>query len=60
MSEKEIIEFAKENLAGYKCPKKVIFEDKLPRNASGNLLKYQLRQLEKITIATVVSKLLSR
>ncbi|MGG0658228.1 long-chain-fatty-acid--CoA ligase [Rummeliibacillus pycnus] len=44
LTEKEIIEFAKENIAGYKCPKKVIFEDKLPRNASGKLLKYQLRQ----------------
>lgn len=44
LTEEEIITFTKQNLAGYKCPKKVIFEDRLPRNASGKLMKYQLRQ----------------
>lgn len=44
LTEEEVIAFTKQNLAGYKCPKKVIFEDRLPRNASGKLMKYQLRQ----------------
>jgi len=39
-----LIAFAKENIASYKTPKKVIFVDVLPRNLSGKLLKYQLRQ----------------
>lgn len=44
LTEEEVIEFTKQNLAGYKSPKKVIFEDSLPRNASGKLMKFQLRQ----------------
>ncbi|WP_369293531.1 AMP-binding enzyme [Mesobacillus stamsii] len=44
LTEKELIAFAKENIASYKTPKKVIFVDVLPRNLSGKLLKYQLRQ----------------
>lgn len=48
LTEEEIIAFTKQNLAGYKCPKKVIFEDRLPRNASGKLMKYQLRQKFKV------------
>ena len=35
--EKEIIAFAHERLASYKCPKRVVMLDKLPRNAMGKV-----------------------
>ncbi|MCF6095297.1 long-chain-fatty-acid--CoA ligase [Microaerobacter geothermalis] len=41
---KEFQEFCRKRLAGYKIPRKVIFEEKLPRNASGKILKYKLRE----------------
>jgi acyl-CoA synthetase (AMP-forming)/AMP-acid ligase II len=40
----DLIAFARRCLAGYKCPKSVDFHQALPRNASGKLLKRQLRQ----------------
>lgn len=40
----EIIEFCRKQLAGYKCPRTVDFVDELPRNASGKILKNQLRE----------------
>jgi long-chain acyl-CoA synthetase len=39
----EVIAFAKERLAGYKCPTSVDFTDVLPRNPSGKVLKKELR-----------------
>ena len=39
----EIIGFARERIAGYKCPKSVDFIDELPRNPSGKILKRELR-----------------
>ena len=40
----EIIAFARERIASYKCPKTVDFVDALPRNPSGKLLKRELRE----------------
>lgn len=40
----EIIAFCRTQLAGYKCPRTVDFVDELPRNASGKILKNQLRE----------------
>ena len=40
----ELISFAKERLAGYKCPTSVDFIDLLPRNPSGKVLKKDLRE----------------
>ncbi len=40
----EVIEFCRQHLAGYKCPRTVDFMDELPRNASGKILKNQLRE----------------
>ncbi|KAJ6995564.1 hypothetical protein NC653_018129 [Populus alba x Populus x berolinensis] len=40
----EIIEFCRQHMAGYKCPRTVDFVDELPRNASGKILKNQLRE----------------
>jgi long-chain acyl-CoA synthetase len=43
VSENDIIEFAKENLAKFKCPTSVDWIDALPRNPSGKILKKDLR-----------------
>jgi acyl-CoA synthetase (AMP-forming)/AMP-acid ligase II len=40
----DIIEFCRQHLASYKCPRTVDFMPELPRNASGKILKTQLRQ----------------
>ena len=42
-SEEEIINFAKERIAGFKSPKSVDFISELPRNPSGKILKKELR-----------------
>jgi acyl-CoA synthetase (AMP-forming)/AMP-acid ligase II len=43
LSESEVIAFAREHLASYKCPRSVAFTDELPRTGSGKLLKRELR-----------------
>jgi acyl-CoA synthetase (AMP-forming)/AMP-acid ligase II len=43
VTEDDIIAFAKERLAGFKCPKSVTWIDALPRNPSGKILKKDLR-----------------
>lgn len=43
-TEKEIIAFARERLAAYKCPKTVDVVTELPRNPTGKILKKDLRQ----------------
>jgi len=40
----ELIALCKKNLAGYKSPKSVEFMDSLPKNASGKILKRELRE----------------
>ncbi|WP_100402551.1 class I adenylate-forming enzyme family protein [Bacillus sp. FJAT-42315] len=42
--EEEFRGFCRQKLAGYKVPRQVIVVDELPRNTSGKILKYQLRQ----------------
>ena len=41
---KDIIEFCRRHLAGYKCPRTVEFVSSLPRNPSGKILKTTLRE----------------
>ncbi|HNN47691.1 MAG TPA: AMP-binding protein, partial [Marmoricola sp.] len=43
-TEDELIEYCKEHLASYKCPKSVDIIDLLPRNPTGKILKRDLRQ----------------
>ncbi|MGW3511636.1 acyl-CoA synthetase [Streptomyces sp. NPDC000994] len=43
VTEADLIAHAREKLASFKAPKKVIFVDALPRNASGKILKRELR-----------------
>lgn len=46
LSESELIEFCRRDLADYKRPRKVVFVDELPRNPTGKVLKRELRALE--------------
>ena len=40
----ELIEWARDRIAGYKLPKSVDFIDALPRNPTGKILKRELRK----------------
>lgn len=42
-TEREIIEFCRGNLAGYKCPKSIDFVDALPKTGSGKIHKKKIR-----------------
>jgi fatty-acyl-CoA synthase len=44
LSEDEIKDYVKRNLARYKAPRAVIFVDELPRNATGKVLKRELAE----------------
>ena len=46
-TEEEIKDFLKPHVAIFKMPRKVFFIDKLPRNATGKILKRELRELNK-------------
>ena len=46
ITETEIIDFCKKTLAGFKCPKKIIFTE-LPKTSTGKILKYELRETAK-------------
>jgi fatty-acyl-CoA synthase len=43
-SQDEIIAWCRERLASYKKPSQVFVVEELPRNASGKILKFQLRE----------------
>jgi malonyl-CoA/methylmalonyl-CoA synthetase len=43
-TEAEVLDALKQRLAGYKCPKRVLFVTALPRNAMGKVQKSQLRE----------------
>ena len=45
LSEDEVRDFVKQNLARFKVPRDVVFVDELPRTPSGKVLKRQLREL---------------
>ena len=40
----EIVAWCRERMANYKAPRTVVIVDVLPRNASGKVLKFELRQ----------------
>ncbi|MER7837566.1 acyl-CoA synthetase [Streptomyces sp. NPDC096040] len=44
VGEAELIAHVKEKIPAFKAPKRVLFVDSLPRNASGKILKRELRQ----------------
>jgi acyl-CoA synthetase (AMP-forming)/AMP-acid ligase II len=41
--EEDVLAFCRERLANYKVPRRVVFCAALPRNASGKVLRRQLR-----------------
>lgn len=43
VTEAQLIDHAREKLTPFKAPKRVVFVDELPRNASGKILKRELR-----------------
>ncbi len=43
VTEADLIAHCRTRLAGYKCPKKVIFREELQRTATGKLQKFKLR-----------------
>jgi len=43
-TERELIDYCKSKLAGYKCPTSVEFRTELARTATGKLQKYKLRE----------------
>jgi len=44
VSPEDVIAWAKERIASYKCPKTVDFVSELPRNPSGKILRKDLRE----------------
>jgi malonyl-CoA/methylmalonyl-CoA synthetase len=44
LTEREVQDFCRDNLAGYKKPREVVFVDELPRNAMGKVLKHEVRE----------------
>ncbi|WP_327248256.1 acyl-CoA synthetase [Streptomyces sp. NBC_01320] len=42
-TEQQLLDHVRERLAHFKAPKKILFVDELPRNASGKILKRELR-----------------
>ncbi len=47
ISEEELINFCKTHLAAYKCPRKVIFVDDVPKTSSGKIMRRELYKLDK-------------
>ncbi len=43
VTEQELMDFARDRIAHFKCPQSVVFVDELPRNPSGKILKRELR-----------------
>ncbi|HKX84706.1 MAG TPA: long-chain fatty acid--CoA ligase [Pyrinomonadaceae bacterium] len=49
LGEMELIDYCKQHLADYKCPKKVYFVDDIPKGPTGKLLKRELAsQVQKV------------
>jgi len=47
LSEKEIIDCCRENLAAYKVPRAIVFVDELPKTAVGKILRREIRRIEE-------------
>jgi fatty-acyl-CoA synthase len=46
LSEDEVKQYVRENLARYKSPREVVFVEELPRNPTGKVLKRELAEIE--------------
>jgi fatty-acyl-CoA synthase len=47
VTEAELKTYVKDNLARFKVPREIWFMDELPRNATGKVLKRELKELEE-------------
>ena len=43
-TEQEIIDYCRSRIAVFKCPRRVVFRDELPKNNTGKVLRRQLRE----------------
>jgi acyl-CoA synthetase (AMP-forming)/AMP-acid ligase II len=46
LSEDEVKQYVRDNLARYKSPREVVFLDSLPRNPTGKILKSELAEYQ--------------
>jgi long-chain acyl-CoA synthetase len=46
-TEQEIIDFCRSQIAVFKCPRRVVFVDELPKNNTGKVLRRELRERAK-------------
>jgi malonyl-CoA/methylmalonyl-CoA synthetase len=44
LTAENVTDFCREDLAGYKKPRQVVFVQELPRNALGKVLKHRVRE----------------
>ena len=47
VTEEEIIDYCKQKIANYRCPKRIFFLDSLPKNSVGKISKHKLIKLAK-------------
>jgi acyl-CoA synthetase (AMP-forming)/AMP-acid ligase II len=52
LTEQDVIDFCRGRLAGYKCPRRVVFVDELPRNATGKVVRRGVRELVRSATAS--------
>jgi long-chain acyl-CoA synthetase len=50
-TEQEIIEYCRSQIAVFKCPRKVVFRDALPKNNTGKVLRRELREEAKALVS---------
>lgn len=50
-SQAELLEYARERLAGYESPKHIVFIDRMPETVGGKILKYKLRERYREDVA---------
>jgi long-chain acyl-CoA synthetase len=43
-TEQELLDFCRERLADFKCPKSIVFLDDIPKGPTGKLLKRELQE----------------
>ena len=46
ITDKDLLAWCRQNMASYKCPRMVEFREVLPMNATGKILKRELRDEE--------------
>jgi long-chain acyl-CoA synthetase len=47
LSEKEVIDYCRKNLAAYKAPRGIVFVDELPKTAVGKILRREIKRIDE-------------